>query len=389
VRILQVHTTYREPGGEDIVVRAEAELLRGAGHEVVEYQAANPFDAVGAAMSLASSPWNAAAARSVRRFAEEVRPHVAHVHNTWYALSPAVLRALRTTGSPVVMTLHNYRLLCVNALLFRDGRPCEDCVGTHPWHGVRHGCYRGSAVLSVPPAATIAVHRRMGTWRRDVDLFLALNAFSKALMVRGGLPPERIRVKPNFVDDPGPRAVPARDSPIVLYVGRLVGQKGVETLVEGWRLLGSTGLELVIVGDGPLRARLEKGAPPGVRFAGRLGGEDVRELMLAARTLVFPSLSYEAQPMVILEALAAGLPVLASNLGGTPELLEAVGEGWTVQAGDPLAWATGLRRLADQQNVDHASNKARALYERTFTNASATAALEAAYGWAQEAARKS
>jgi glycosyltransferase involved in cell wall biosynthesis len=388
VRILQVHTTYREPGGEDIVVRAEAELLRSAGHEVVQYQAANPPDAVGAAASLASSPWNAVAARSVRRFADEVRPHVAHVHNTWYALSPAVLRALRAAGSPVVMTLHNYRLLCVNALLFRDGRPCEDCVGTHPWHGVRHGCYRGSAVLSVPPAATIAVHRRLGTWRRNVDLFLALNAFSKALLVRGGFPSEQIRVKPNFVHDPGPRATPARDSPTVLYVGRLVGQKGIETLIEGWRLLAPTGLELVVVGDGPLRARLEERAPTGVRFAGRLGAEDVRELMLAARTLVFPSLSYEAQPMVILEALAAGLPVLASDLGGTPELLEPVGEGWTVRAGDPSAWATGLHRLVDQQHVDQASGRARALYERTFTSASATAALEAAYRWARESARK-
>lgn len=388
MRILQVHTTYREPGGEDIVVRAEAELLRSAGHEVLQYQTANPPGAVGAAASLAGSPWNAAAAHAVRRFAAKVRPDVVHVHNTWYALSPAVVRASRAAGSAVVMTLHNYRLLCVNALLFRDGRPCEDCVGTHPWRGVRHGCYRGSVVLSVPPAVTIAVHRRLGTWRRDVDLFLALNAFSRALLVRGGLPPERIRVKPNFVDDPGARAKPARDSPVVLYVGRLVGQKGVETLVEGWRLLGLTGLELVIVGDGPLRARLEERAPAGVRFTGQLSAEEVRERMLTARTLAFPSLSYEVQPRVILEALAAGLPVLASDLGGTPELLEPVGEGWTLRAGDPSAWAAGLRRLADQQHVDEASGRARALYERTFTSASAAAALEAAYAWAREAARK-
>jgi glycosyltransferase involved in cell wall biosynthesis len=383
-----VHTTYREPGGEDIVVSAEAELLRSAGHEVMQYQVVNPAGAVDAAASLASSAWNAAAARSVRRFANNVRPDVTHVHNTWYALSPAILRALRATESPVVMTLHNYRLLCVNALLFRDGHPCEDCVGTHPWHGVRHGCYRGSAVLSIPPAVTIAVHRRLGTWHRHVDLFLALNSFSKALLARGGLPSERIRVKPNFVDDPGPRTKPARDSPVILYVGRLVEQKGVEALIEGWRLLGPTELELVIVGDGPLRGRLQKEAPHDVRFTGHRSAEEVRDWMLAARTLVFPSLSYEAQPMVVLEALAAGLPVMASDLGGMPELLQPVGGSWNVRAGDSSAWAAGFRRLADPQHVDQASGRARALYERTFTTSSAAAALEAAYGCAREAAEK-
>ena len=152
MRVLQLHTPYRQPGGEDAVVRAEAEVLRRSGHEVVQYQVQNPPGAAGAIGSLVLSPWNPLQARRVQHLAERIRPDVAHVHNTWYAQSPAVLWALRRSGVPTVMTLHNYRLVCANGQLFRDGAPCEDCVGASPWHGVQHGCYRDSIVLSVPAA---------------------------------------------------------------------------------------------------------------------------------------------------------------------------------------------------------------------------------------------
>src|SRR4029450_5924212 len=138
VRVLQLHTPYRQPGGEDAVVRAEAEVLRRSGHEDVQHQVQNPPGAAGAIGSLVLSPWNPLQARKVQGLAERIRPDVAHVHNTWYAQSPAVLWALRRSGVPTVMTLHNYRLVCANGQLFRDGAPCEDCVGTSPWHGVQH-----------------------------------------------------------------------------------------------------------------------------------------------------------------------------------------------------------------------------------------------------------
>jgi glycosyltransferase involved in cell wall biosynthesis len=387
MRILQVHTPYREPGGEDAAVEAEAALLRQAGHEVVQHQVENPQTVLATAAVLTRSPWNAGAARAVRLLVEQVRPAVAHVHNTWYALSPAVVHALRQSGVPVVMTLHNYRLLCANALLFRDGLPCEDCVGSHPWHGVLHRCYRGSALQSVPAAATIDLHRRLGTWRRDVDVFLALNEFARTLLVRGGVPAERIRVRPNFVEDPGARAVPAGSSRTVLCVGRLVAQKGIDLLVEAWRCLGDSRLELLLVGDGPLRGDLERRGVPGVRFTGHLPPAQVREQMLAGRALVFPSRSYEAQPMVALEALAAGLPVLASNLGGMPELLAPLGSAWLTPPGTVAKWTEALRRLAADQLVDQASRDARAHYERSFTKSAGLAALEASYRHALLAAR--
>jgi glycosyltransferase involved in cell wall biosynthesis len=383
VRVLQLHTRYREPGGEDAVVHAEAELLRRSGHEVVQYQVDNPPGAAGAAGSLALSPWNPLAARSVQRLAAQTRPDVAHVHNTWYALSPAVVWALRRAGVPIVMTLHNYRLVCANAQLFRDGAPCEDCVGASPWHGVQHRCYRDSVLASLPAAATIALHDRLRTWTRRVDLFLVLNEFARARFARGGLPPDRIQVKPNFVPDPGRRTAPAGSSGTVLYVGRLSPEKGVEVLVDAWRRLDEGPLELVVIGDGPLLERLQRRPGARLRFEGRLPAAEVRRRMLEARALVLPSVWYEGQPMAVLEALAAGLPVLGADIGGVPELLGPLGRDWLAAPGRVDSWTEALRALLDRDRVDAASARARELYERSFSAAPAVRALEDAYRRAQ------
>jgi glycosyltransferase involved in cell wall biosynthesis len=379
VRVLQLHTPYRQPGGEDAVVRAEAEVLRRSGHEVVQYQVQNPPGAAGAIGSLVLSPWNPLQARRVQGLAERIRPDVAHVHNTWYAQSPAVLWALRRAGVPTVMTLHNYRLVCANGQLFRDGAPCEDCVGASPWHGVQHGCYRDSIVLSVPAAGTIALHDRLRTWCRTVDRFVVLSEFAAERLVRGGLPPDRIELKPNFVADPGPRAAPAAASATVLYVGRLSPEKGVELLVEAWREVGEGPLELVVVGDGPLRERLARRPVARLRLVGQLPAAEVRRQMLAARALVLPSVWYEGQPVAVLEALAAGLPVLGSGIGGVPELLAPLGRDWLAAPGEVASWVAALRALADPERVEVASARARALYERSFSAATAARALEGVY----------
>ncbi len=319
------------------------------------------------------------AGRRVRTLAERSRPDVAHVHNTWFSLSPSILRALQQAGIPVVMTLHNYRLLCANAILFRDGEPCELCVGSPPWNGVRYRCYRGSAVASLAAAVAIAVNRPSGTWQRHVDLFLGLTEFARKLFIRGGLPEDRVMVKPNSVADPGPRANPPSASRSVLYVGRLSEDKGVLQLLDAWQRASVEGLELVVVGDGPLRQQIEGRATAGVRVVGRLASPQVAELMLAARALVFPSLWYEGQPMVVLEALAAGLPVLASNHGGTEATLRGMGPEWLVEAGDRAAWQLGLARLSDRSALDEASRRARTMYEEAFTPERSLAGLETAY----------
>jgi glycosyltransferase involved in cell wall biosynthesis len=379
VKVLQVHTQYREQGGEDSVVRAEGELLAAAGHDVVLHVARNPSGAVTTGASLAMSAWNPLAAREVRKVAERVQPDIAHVHNTWYALSPSVLAALTAADVPVVMTLHNYRLLCANALLFRDGHVCEDCVGSHPWHGVRHRCYRGSLVASTPAAGSIALHRALGTWNRHVRLFLTLSNFARTRFIRGGMPAHKIHVKPNFVSDPGLRPSPPSRSRTVLYVGRLDSVKGVETLLDAWDAWSPSGFELVLVGDGKLKPALQQRARRDIRLTGSLSREAVIAWMLRSRALVFPSLLYEGQPMAVLEALGCGLPVLASRLGGNVELLGGSGEDWLVTPGQRVAWTEGLRRLEDADWVDEAGGRARQLYEQRFNEQTGRRLLEEAY----------
>jgi glycosyltransferase involved in cell wall biosynthesis len=388
VKVLQLHTRYRQPGGEDVVVASEAELLRRAGHEVLTHHVTNPSGPLEASARLAISAWNPRSAAAVRELVERERPDVAHVHNTWFTLTASVVAALDRAGVPVVMSLHNHRMLCVNADLLRDGRPCESCVGKVPWRGVAHRCYRGSVVSSAASALAITANRAAGTWDRHVRLFLVLTEFARRLFVRGGLPEDKLVVKPNFVPDPGRRPLPPSASRTLLFVGRLEPRKGVAQLVDAWeRLDPRPGLELVLVGDGPLRAELEARAVPDVRFLGHQPPEEVRRLMRSARSLVFPSVLYEGQPMVTLEAFAAGLPVLASRLGGNGELVGALGDRWLAEPGDRAAWAASLRGLADDDGVDDAGRHGRKLFLQHFNETAAVEALEQAYARALDPSR--
>jgi glycosyltransferase involved in cell wall biosynthesis len=385
VRILQVHTRYRFPGGEDVVVQQEAELLRAGGHDVVQHQAENPQGSVRAAVDLVTAPWHPRRATQLRRVIERVRPDVVHIHNTWFALGPAVVWSGRRPGVPVVMTLHNYRLLCANAQLYRDGRPCEDCVGTHPWHGVRHACYRGSRIQSLPAAATIAVHRRRGTWNEAVDAFIALTGFARERFIAGGLPPDRLHVKSNFVNDLGARSSLPSASNVVLFVGRLEESKGVRQLLVAWEEARTPGLQLQVIGEGPLGVELRQREWQGVRFLGALPHDDVRRRMRDARACLVPSQYYEGQPLVILEALEAGLPVGVTAIGGLPETIGDVGPDWVVAPGPADGWTRLLERVLDDDFVDAAGRRARRMFEAHYSPPVALTALERVYHHVTEA----
>lgn len=386
MKILQVHVPYREAGGEDAVVAAEAALLRDAGHTVVQHLVPNPTGTAMTAAALAVAPHNPIAAAGVRRLVAEHKPDVAHVHNTWFSLTPAVITALHRAGVPVVATLHNYRLLCANALLYRDGHPCTDCVGRAPWPGVVHRCYRSSAVASTAVAATIAMNRRR--WVHDVDVFLALSGFARDLFVTGGLPADKIVVKSNAVPDPGPRGSPPSQSDTVLFVGRLAVEKGVATLLDAWRAWrGDRSMELHIVGEGPLAAQLRAQADDSVRFLGYCQPAEVMSAMHTARALVFPSVSYEGPALTMMEAFSAGLPVLASATAGNPEILQKPGQrGWLATPGEPSSWVAALDVLDDDAALDRAGRGARALYEERYAPQVALHSLKAAYDRARATA---
>jgi len=380
VRVLQVHTNYREAGGEDAVIAAEAELLRGAGHDVIPWTRENPDSALGAVAALLQAPLNRRAAREVAAAAREANPDVVHVHNTWYATSPAVFGALRdAVAAPIVMTLHNYRLVCANGLLLRDGAPCELCVGAGPWNAVRYGCYRDSRALSIPAAATIAFNRRRRSWSDGVDRFLALTEFARGRLLAGGLPAAKVEVKANFVPDPGPRSSPAANSNQILFVGRITAEKGINTLLRAWEQAAPPGLELVVAGDGPLFAELRARRVAGVTMLGRVERNVVADLMLESRALVFPSEWYEGMPMTLLEAFAAGLPVLGSDLGSMTEMLAPLGERWLAPPGTVDVWAQRLTDLRDDSPVVAAGDRARKLWEELYAPEKALPNLEHAY----------
>lgn len=366
LRVLQVHNAYRERGGEDSVVAAEAEVLRAAGHSVHLFQVENPDGVTRAAAGLPAAPWNPMSVRRLHRVVKEFRPDVAHVHNTWWTLSAAVVAGLDRWEIPTVVTAHNYRLVCPNGLLFRDGRPCLDCVGSHPWHAVRHRCYRGSVALSALSAASVALHEALDTWSRP-DVVVTLSRFAVDRLVEGGVPRGHLMIKPNFVVDRGPRTRPPSASDTLVYVGRLSDEKGVELMLAAFRQADMGDAQLVIAGDGPLFGKLQALSMPRVRLLGRVTADEVADLMRTARALVFPSLLYEGQPMAILEALAAGLPIVVSDHGGLPETVSPE-SARMFAAGDEGALKEAMQDLSDDW-VDAAGSAARRLYEERYTPA--------------------
>ena len=379
MRILQVHARHREHGGEDVVVEQEAALLRSLGHTVEAFLASNPTDFRGSVSAVLRAPWNVQAAREVLAAADAFQPDVVHVHNTWFALSPAVMSRLARGRFPVVVTVHNFRTVCVNGLLMRDELPCELCVGTHPGHGVVHRCYRGSAVLSASAAMTIGVARRSGVWERDVRRFLVLDDAAVAPLVAGGIPADLITVHPNFVPAGEARPAPPSTSTDIVYAGRLSPEKGIQVLLEAWRRVAPDGVTLHVYGDGPLRAELEQRAVPGVQFHGRVSRDHVAAVLRSARALIFPSICREMGPLIPLEAAAAGLPILVSDLVGIAGCVEEAGAGWTMAAGDAAALADRLRVLNDDAEIDRAGEAARVLHGRRFGPETALRTLQTTY----------
>ncbi|HJU82410.1 MAG TPA: glycosyltransferase [Acidimicrobiia bacterium] len=336
----------------------ERELLRSAGHDVAIFERTNPVGAAKSLGALMAAPWNPVTVSSINQLMASTLPSVAHIHNTWFAISPAALAATHRAGIPTVFTAHNYRLACINGQLLRDGKPCQICVGTHPWAGVVYRCYRDSFLASSAAAGTLALNRRMGTWQKHVDVWIVLTTFMKEVLSATGIPGERIVHLPNFTFDPGPRSDPPSSSDTVLFVGRLSPEKGLEQLLECWAQSPPKDLRLVIVGDGPLAPLLSGQDLPGVEFRGRLPQSEIRDLMLGARALVVPSTWYEGQPMVVLEAMSAGLGVVASDLGGLPE---TIGEGGqTVRSWFEFSF----RDLID---VDRLGRAARKRWSEVFT----------------------
>lgn len=326
MKVLLVHNEYQQPGGEDIVFRLEYQLLSRFGHHVVTYKRSNHeisrYSAPRRLLLLRQMTWATDSQRDIADILRRERPDVVHVHNTFTQISPSIYAECRKAEVPVVQTLHNFRLLCPGATFYRDGHICHECVTRGLHRSILHGCYRNSRVASAAVAGMLATHRRLPTWSHNIAGYIALTEFARQQFIGGGLPAEKICVKPNFVDpDPGPGA---QSGGYAIFVGRLSPEKGLQTLLEAWFRLGNS-IELRIVGDGPLRAELanyaEQEGLSSVHFMGRLDRETTQQAIKDACFLILPSVCYENFPMTIVEAFAAGTPVICSHLGAMQEIV--------------------------------------------------------------------
>ncbi|MGB1547501.1 MAG: glycosyltransferase family 4 protein [Alphaproteobacteria bacterium] len=367
MRVLLVHNFYQQAGGEDAVFANEHALLVAHGHDVRKFTITNEgVHGIWPVLKTAlATPYSEASRQRMAECIAEHDPDLVHVHNFFPLLTPSIFDACMDAGVASVMTLHNYRLICPAATLYRSGHVCEECVTGSPYHAVLHGCYRGSQPGSLAVARMVARHRKAGTWQTRPDRFVALTEFAKRKFVEGGLPKSRIRVKPNFLPegDGGAEAAGAREGG--LFVGRASPEKGVRMLLRAWRGLD---VPLRLAGGGPLLEEVRREAPASVAVLGVCAKKDVAEEMRRAAFLVFPSEWYEGFPMVLLEAFRAGLPVIASKLGAMAEIVEEGRNGLAFAPGDADALAEKVRwAVANPEAMRAMGENARKLYETNYT----------------------
>jgi glycosyltransferase involved in cell wall biosynthesis len=391
VRVLVVHNRYRteQPSGEDNVVDQEVALLREAGHRVDRFERRSDdiadFSLPRKALVPLGVPWNPAARTALAARLRRERPDVVHVHNTFPLLSASVLDACRAAAVPVVATLHNYTQVCPSGTLYRDGSVCTECVGKLPLPAVRHGCYRGSAAATVPLALSWLANKRR--WWSSVSRFLCISDAQRQTLIANGMPSSLLTVKYNFVPDTEVR----RSGPgeHLLYLGRLTEEKGVRLLMAAWDQVSDTlGTPLVIAGAGPLADEVATWAAdrPDVSFVGLQDKAASRALIARSVAVVVPSQWLETFGLVVVEAMAAGVPAVVAGHSSLAELVSDGVTGLTHQPGDAASLAAALCRMV--QAPSSLGLAARERYEQRFTRSVGLTNLLAAYHEVIEEARR-
>lgn len=315
MKICVFHNSYRLQGGEDSVVRSEVDLLRQNGHDVLEIKAANQdISSLGYINAAISSTWSSKYYNIATNAISDFNPDIVHAHNYFPLISPSIFWASRQHNIPTVFTLHNFRLACIGAQLFRDDKICTFCLGKSPFFGVRHRCYRSSYLQSLLLATSNFVHSKLGTFKHKINAYIALNNFCKNIFIQHGLPEHKLHVKPNFILDPS--ITVGTKIPRGIYVGRFSTEKGILPLIRSLKALNIS--NFLFVGDGPL---LEHIRSAGFEAFPWLPQSKVLQLISESMFLVIPSLWFECYPRTLVEAFACSVPVVAPNHGSFPELI--------------------------------------------------------------------
>lgn len=408
--VLNVNKFHYLRGGSERYYFDVAGILRARGHRVVEFSMAHASNRPSpqASFFVPEVSWNGTgpgsgrialaigvihsreAERRIEALLESEEVELAHLHNIAHQLSPSILGPLRRRGIPVVQTLHDYKLVCPNYRLFTEGAPCERCRGGRYWNALLHRCNRGDLAGSLLIAIESSAHRLCGAYQRGIDIFLAPSRFLMEKAVAFGVPPDRVRhvpypieVRSEAVAATG-RAGAAAGDRFVLYAGRLAPEKGIRTLLDAAER--APGAALRIAGTGELAGEVAGRAArlPNVTLLGHLEADAVARLQREAAAVVVPSEWYENQPLAILEAFAAGVPAIASRVGGLPEIVRDGETGLLFPPGDATALAACLERAArEPEAIAAMGRRARALAVERHDPGAHYDALRGAY----EAAR--
>ncbi|MGB0524929.1 MAG: glycosyltransferase family 4 protein [Flammeovirgaceae bacterium] len=367
MKILFIHNYYKKAGGEDQVVENEMALLREQGHQVALLSFHNEALKQGIG-EIRNFFFNTTAYQSVIQSIRKFQPDVIHVHNFFYQASPAVFYAAQSAAVPVVQTLHNYRLICANALLMRDAKPCELCIKqVFNWYGVKYKCFQGSAIKTALLSSMIAWHHEQKTWVSRVNRFIALTDFAKQKFISSalGIPAHKITVKANSVIDLGVLP-PAKRENFLLFVGRLSTEKGIEVLLDALVLIQ---LPVRIIGNGPLAQRVVERVQQldHVQYLGEQSHHEVLAQLGKSRGVLFPSVCYEGLPTVILEAFSVGTPVIASAIDNINQIVLNQVNGLTFETGNAQALAKQANLLVEEQRWAKLAEKARWSFEQAYT----------------------
>lgn len=353
MRILLIHNKYQQKGGENVVFEAECELLEKNGHTVekVLFDNLHIKTSWNKFMAGIKSLYNFDSAAVVEDAIKSFKPDLIHVHNLFPLASPSIFYVAEKHAVPVIATLHNYRLICPSATLFHDGKIYEKSIHTvFPLDPIFQGVYRNSVIQTASAVLMTGIHKLLGTWKNKVDRYIVLTDFAKRKFLNSslGVPAEKMVVKPNFTVDHGSGTYPRED--FFLFIGRLTEEKGIKTVLECAKISNAN---IKIIGDGPLRAEVEHQASihSNIQYLGFQDKETINNILKRTKALLFASLWYEGFPMTILEAFAAGTPVICSKLGGPGEIVEDHISGLHFVPGNAEDLAHKMLLLADNKGL--------------------------------------
>jgi glycosyltransferase involved in cell wall biosynthesis len=393
MKVLIANKYLYKVGGPEVLMFQTAELLERHGHHVsffgmadraevaeawrpylaptVDYDQLGQASLRGKIQASVDLIYSRAAARQIARLVDAARPDIVHFHNICHQLSPSILPPIRRRGIPTVFTAHDYKLICPNYRLYTHDGICYRCLKGQYYHAVAHRCIKDSRAKSMLNAVEMYLHHRVwDIYRKNIDVFIALNQFTRNLLIQAGYAPEKIQILPNFVDVHAYQpCYTGRD--YIVYFGRLVPEKGVKTLLEAVRLLSTN---LVIVGDGFQRAELEAvvsaNGMTNVVFVGPCWDRsELAAIIGDARLVVVPSEWPENSPLVVYESFAWGKPVIGARVGGITELIDDGVDGLLFEAGNAEDLRYKIQQLFDRPAyASDLGHRARQKVEREFSS---------------------